>query len=328
MLLKRTTPSFTVEFRQAKRRKPGSPRTDWLDAKGPPTTATKQPQDIAVSTFKPAADNVQIEGRAPSTISGRILPSLLKMDSLNAPPISGTSRGTCSPRRAKNVSKDPEPGFGATKAPPEQMAEQRADLRQVGKARPKRPARSPADRGGELAGAPLASLAPMAGADSRSDFPSIREPIADARKARVLSRYIFRDEFAPTLLSQLGVDLLERNRIGAMRPVSNAMGRQLGAFANSSAIACAIDAVLLSRTTSPSRSRTQMCVSSIEMSRPAKYSIERSPLPNRRRSYRAPWKSSRSGSRRLSGRAEGIRTDGHRSLRAAWSATSTCKASG
>jgi hypothetical protein len=37
----------------------------------------------------------------------------------------------------------------------------------------------------------------MAGADSKSDFPSIREPIADARKARVLSRYIFRDELAP-----------------------------------------------------------------------------------------------------------------------------------
>src|ERR1700733_5618328 len=34
-----------------------------------------------------------------------------------------------------------------------------------------------------------------------------------------------------TLLSQLGVDLLERNRIGAMRPVSNTMGRQFGAFA-------------------------------------------------------------------------------------------------
>jgi hypothetical protein len=230
MLLKRTTPSFTVEFRQAKRRKPRSPRTGWLDAKGPPTTATKEPQDIAVSTFKPAADNVQIEGRAPSTISGRILPSLLEMDSLNAPPISGTSRGTYSPRRAKNkpdlrttasavvtqaeyrtkaetsthsaeksvrVSKDLEPGFGATKAPPEQIAEQRADLRQIGKSSPKRPARSPADRSGELAGAPLASLDPMAGADSKSDFPSVREPIADARKARVLSRYIFRDEFAP-----------------------------------------------------------------------------------------------------------------------------------
>jgi hypothetical protein len=171
MLLKRTTPSFTVEFRQAKRRKPGSPRTGWLDAKGPPTTATKQPQDIAVSTFKPAADNVQIEGRAPSTISGRILPSLLEMDSLNAPPISGTSRGTCSPRRAKNVSKDPEPGFGATKAPPEQMAEQRADLRPVGKAWPKRPARSPADRSGELAGAPWRAWTRWPGPIQGPTFP-------------------------------------------------------------------------------------------------------------------------------------------------------------
>src|SRR5271163_3099250 len=63
------------------------------------------------------------------------------------------------------------------------------------------------------------------------------------------------------------------NRIGAMRPVSNTMRRQLGAFVNSPAIASAVDAVLLSRTTTPSRSRTQTWVSSIEISRPAKYSI-------------------------------------------------------
>jgi hypothetical protein len=55
-----------------------------------------------------------------------------------------------------------------------------------------------------------------------------------------------------------------------MRPVSNMMRRQLGTFANSPAIASALDSVLLSRTTMPSRSRTQICVSSIEMSRPAK----------------------------------------------------------
>src|SRR5580700_630754 len=46
--------------------------------------------------------------------------------------------------------------------------------------------------------------------------------------------------------------------------------RQLGAFDNSPAIASAVDAALLSRTTAPSRSRTQTCVSSIEISRPAK----------------------------------------------------------
>src|ERR1700722_9138073 len=78
-----------------------------------------------------------------------------------------------------------------------------------------------------------------------------------------------------------------------MRPVSNTMRRQVGAFANSPAIACAVDSVLLSRATTPSRSRTQTCASSIEISRPAKESIERSPLPNRRRFYRPMWKSSR-----------------------------------
>src|SRR5277367_2517880 len=49
-------------------------------------------------------------------------------------------------------------------------------------------------------------------------------------------------------------------------PVSDATPRQRGGFANSSAIACAVDAVFLSRTTTPSRSRTQTWVSCIERS--------------------------------------------------------------
>ena len=45
-----------------------------------------------------------------------------------------------------------------------------------------------------------------------------------------------------------------------MRPVSNTMRRQVGAFANSLAIASAVNSVLLSRATTPSRSRTQTCI--------------------------------------------------------------------
>ena len=50
----------------------------------------------------------------------------------------------------------------------------------------------------------------------------------------------------------------------------NTIRRQLGALASSLATAGAVDSVLLSRTTTPSRSRTRTWVSSIEMSRPAK----------------------------------------------------------
>jgi hypothetical protein len=81
-------------------------------------------------------------------------------------------------------------------------------------------------------------------------------------------------------------------QIGAIRPVSNTMRRQLGALANSSAIASAVEIVFLVDNRSFAIQNADG-VSSIEISRPAKYSTERSPLPNPRRSYRPMWKSSR-----------------------------------
>ena len=58
-----------------------------------------------------------------------------------------------------------------------------------------------------------------------------------------------------------------------MRPVSKTIRWAVGAFANSAAIAAAAVAALASRTTLPSRSITRICVSFIEMSKPAKYSM-------------------------------------------------------
>ena len=63
-----------------------------------------------------------------------------------------------------------------------------------------------------------------------------------------------------------------------MRPVSNTTRRHAGAFASEAAIASGVDAVFASCTTVPSRSTTQTCVSSIEISRPVKWPIGRSPL--------------------------------------------------
>jgi len=58
-----------------------------------------------------------------------------------------------------------------------------------------------------------------------------------------------------------------------MRPVSKTIRWAAGAFANSTAIAEAEVGALASRATLPSRSITQICVSFIEMSKPAKYSM-------------------------------------------------------
>src|SRR5215469_7512822 len=58
-----------------------------------------------------------------------------------------------------------------------------------------------------------------------------------------------------------------------MRPVSKTIRLVAGAFASSAAIAPGELGALASRVTLPLRSTTQMCVSFIEMSNPAKYSM-------------------------------------------------------
>src|SRR5260370_25901578 len=105
-----------------------------------------------------------------------------------------------------------------------------------------------------------------------------------------------------------------------MRPVSKTIRWAVGAFANSAAIAAADVAALASRATLPSRSITQICVSFIEMSKPAKYSMAALLLRLRNRSYRLReeqpshypmlQKSLRSG-RKANARNNRIRTNEH-----------------
>src|SRR5262249_38289157 len=71
-----------------------------------------------------------------------------------------------------------------------------------------------------------------------------------------------------------------------MRPVSKTMRCAAGALASSAAIAAGDVAALASWTTLPSRSTTQMCVSFIEMSKPAKYSMAAPPVVIQSRFYR------------------------------------------
>src|SRR5215831_18457738 len=71
-----------------------------------------------------------------------------------------------------------------------------------------------------------------------------------------------------------------------MRPVSKTIRWVTGAFANSAAMAAGNVAAFASRATLPSRSTTQMCVSFIEMSKPAKYSMAALLLRFQSRFYR------------------------------------------
>src|ERR1700674_6029146 len=76
--------------------------------------------------------------------------------------------------------------------------------------------------------------------------------------------------------------------VGAIRPVSNTIRLQSGAFANSALIALGEVVVLVSSTTPPSPSTTQICVSFIDTSNPLKYSMTALLLPLGSRSYPTP----------------------------------------
>ena len=79
-----------------------------------------------------------------------------------------------------------------------------------------------------------------------------------------------------------------------MRPVSKTVRRQLGAFDNLMAIAAMPSTPTCSRKPiTPSRSRTQTCVSSIEISEASEIVHINSPLRDPGQSYRPSRKSSR-----------------------------------
>jgi hypothetical protein len=101
MPLKRPRPSFTVEYRQAKRPNSGSAKPSWANAKLVATGLDEKANRIAISAFKPATAKSPAEVTAPSIPSGRILSSLVEIgpvaDQLN--PGSDQSRSYGAPRK-------------------------------------------------------------------------------------------------------------------------------------------------------------------------------------------------------------------------------------
>src|SRR5271154_4075471 len=78
MPLKRATPSFTVEYRQAKRPNTGTAKLGWAHAKPAPPGSDGKANRIAISAFKIVAAKPPADGRSPPMPSGRILPSLVE----------------------------------------------------------------------------------------------------------------------------------------------------------------------------------------------------------------------------------------------------------
>ena len=84
MPLKRVTPSFTVEYRQAKRPNTGSAKPGWAHAKPVPAGLDEKANRIAISAFKTVAAQPPADVISPSIPPGRILPSLVE-----AAPVTG-----------------------------------------------------------------------------------------------------------------------------------------------------------------------------------------------------------------------------------------------
>jgi hypothetical protein len=78
--LKRVTPSFTVEYRQAKRPNTGSAKPGWAHAKPAPAGVDEKANRIAISAFKTVAAHPPADVVSPSIPPGRILPSLVEAE--------------------------------------------------------------------------------------------------------------------------------------------------------------------------------------------------------------------------------------------------------
>jgi hypothetical protein len=99
MPLKRVTPSFTVEYRQARRPNSGSAKSGWAHAKPAPAGLDEKANRIAISAFKTVAAKPLADVISPSVPSGRILPSLVE-----AAPMAGEAdTGGAQPRNYRGA---------------------------------------------------------------------------------------------------------------------------------------------------------------------------------------------------------------------------------
>jgi hypothetical protein len=113
MPLKRVTPSFTVEYRQAKRPNTGSAKLGWAHAKPVPAGADEKANRIAISAFKTAAGHPPADVVSPSIPPGRILPSLVETAPVTGQADAGGAQSTSYGRTAQAGHATQAPADGA-----------------------------------------------------------------------------------------------------------------------------------------------------------------------------------------------------------------------
>jgi hypothetical protein len=219
MPLKRLTPSFTVEYRQAKRPNTGSAKLGWDHAKPVPAGGDEKANRIAISAFKTVAAQPPADVISPSIPPGRILPSLVEA----APVIGQADAGGAQSRSyggaaqagyATQVSADGavprelgehiysdesrEPSV-ATIFRSKQPATSDPSAPKAGKPRSEKRTRRPAEKHAKFdhASSTSAHISETAPVSSTSGLPPVDKPSSTTRTRRILDRYVFRDELGP-----------------------------------------------------------------------------------------------------------------------------------
>jgi hypothetical protein len=221
MPLKRVTPSFTVEYRQAKRPNTGSAKLGWAHAKPTPAGGDEKAKRIAISAFKTVAARPPSDVISTSILPGRILPSLIE----TAPVTGQAEAGGAQSKSHGSVSKAARamqvPGdvtvarhFGEHAYPAEDLEPSIAvslilrlkdlttsdlSVEKAGAPRSEKRSRRPAQKQEKLDNSPKTSAEQCepAPVGSTSGLPQVSEPSSTTRASRILGRYVFRDELSP-----------------------------------------------------------------------------------------------------------------------------------
>jgi hypothetical protein len=219
--LKRVTPSFTVEYRQAKRPSTGIAKPGWAHSKPAPAGVDEKTNRAAISAFKTVAAQPPVDVISPSIPSGRILPSLVETALVAGQADAGDTQSTScgGAAQAGHATQVPADGtvarqLGEHVYPAEGLEPSIAvaailrlkqpttsdpSAEKAGTRRLEKRSRRPAERQEKFDNAPRTSTdrfetAPMS---SASGLPPVAKPLLATRTSRILGRYVFRDELRP-----------------------------------------------------------------------------------------------------------------------------------
>jgi hypothetical protein len=219
--LKRVTPSFTVEYRQAKRPNPGSAKPGWADVRPAPIGLGEKANRIAISVFKTVATKPPADVISPSVPSGRVLPSLVEAAPVTEQAEAGGAQsrsrgsatkaghftqaaadGTVARQRGELAypAEDLEPSVAVARMLRlEQPATSDLRVEMAGTPRSEKRTRRPAEKQEkpDKASKTSADRSETAPVSPNAGSPPVGKPSSSTHTSRILGRYVFRDELSP-----------------------------------------------------------------------------------------------------------------------------------